>query len=150
MLPTAAFKLKASAGRHQRPDFLPLSLWRTPKNCAPPPPPPPDSCAPGSRPSGARGLQELQELQELQALQALQEPQAPGARGELGAVSRGRRRRPFSSSLRLCPYHSFVLLRSSPARPQAANRHSPGQKAEPPLRPSVQLMAKGARKRKRG
>lgn len=95
--------------------------------------------------SGARGLQTLEE---------------PGAQGELGAISGaarhcaaarpagGRRRCPFSSFLQLFLYHSFFLLvRSSPAQPQEANRHSPGQKAKPPLRLSVQLMAKGRKKK---
>ena len=96
----------------------------------------------------ARGLQPLEE---------------PEARGELGAISCGARRCaaarrargvwrcPFSSFLQLFLYHSFFLLgRSSPARPQEANRHSPGQKAKPPLRLSVQSMAKGGKKNGKG
>jgi len=46
--------------------------------------------------------------------------------------------------MQLFLYHSFFLLgRSSPTRPQEANRHSLGQKAQPFLRLSVQFMAKG-------
>lgn len=150
MLQAVAFKLKASTGTNDQTSSLALSekLLKIVLHPRPPIPAlrgpfPPEGLYSSPQAPGARGLQT---------------PQEPGAQGELGAISRaprrcaaarparGRWRCPFASSLRLLLYHSFSLLgRSSPARPQEANRHSPGQKAEPPLRLSVRLMAKGGR-----
>lgn len=146
MLRSDAFKLKASTRRNRLPPFLSEMLL---KFSAPPPP----------RLISSRVSSYFRILKIAQSVGRTGATDAGGAGGTGRAPGHLRRSsargccapgpRPMEvppSFLQLFLYHSFFLLgRSSPARPQEANRHSQGQKAKPPLRLSVQFMVKGGK-----